>query len=456
MSLEAALESARSSRDRDLADLAAEVSIPSVSALPEHRADVERNGLWLVERLRGLGFEANLHRHPEGQPLVVAEWQGRPEAPWLTVYGHYDVQPADPVEEWLTPPFQPTLEAGYLVGRGAADSKVNHLAAIKAAEHWMAAGGPPVNLRFLIEGEEEGGGPTLPDYLRGQGAGRPADHVLVWDGGFGAGNVPAVVTGLRGMCYTELHLRGAAVDLHSGSFGGVAPNPLNTLGHIIHGLKSPEGRIQIPGFYDGIARPSAEEVEGWEEQNRPELLMSMMGTETLEGEPDQPPAIRRWARPTLDVHGIKGGFTGEGTKTVIPAQASAKISMRLIPGQDPEQVFERFRARVQELTTPGVKVEVRFLGGSQPVLAGTDHVGVRAYDLACRMTFGRGAIKVRTGGSIPVASVIQETMPEARMLIGGLAQPGAGAHSPNERVLVDNYHQGIEMLIRWYANLATA
>ena len=346
------------------------------------------------------------------------------------------------------------MRDGLVYARGAADNKGNHMAALEAAELALAAGGPPVNLRFLIEGEEEITGPSLPRYVRENAERLRTDHLLVWDGGFSPDGRPQVVTGLRGILYVELIARGPAVDLHSGGFGGVAPNPLNTLALVLAGLKDRGGRILIPGFYDGIVEPAPEETADWDRGDGfGERLRTLMGARALEGEEDYSPVERLWARPTLDVNGFVGGFTGEGKKTVIPAEGRAKVSMRLVPGQDPMRILEALREHVSRLTTPGVEVEVQLLGAAAPVLAGADHKAARALSDAYAASFGQPAARLRTGGSIPVAVDFQEAL-GAPMVISGLGQPGNRTHSPNECFSLDHYHRGIETLLRFFWALA--
>jgi acetylornithine deacetylase/succinyl-diaminopimelate desuccinylase-like protein len=454
--LERALAAARAGREAAEADLFEELRIPSVSTLPEHSQDLRRNCEWLAERFRALGFDVAISEGlPGGHPVLQADLVGPGEAPSLTIYGHYDVQPPDPVELWKSPPFEPTVHDGLVYARGSADNKGNHMAALKAAEYAVAAGGPPVNLRFLIEGEEEISGPSLPRYVR-ENAGRlGTDHVLVWDGGFSPDGRPELVTGLRGLLYVELIARGPGVDLHSGSFGGVAPNPLNTLALIIAGLKDREGRITIPGFYDGVQEPAREEMADWDRSPAfGQTLLGLMQARALEGEAGYLPVDRLWARPTLDVNGFIGGFTGEGKKTVIPAEGRAKVSMRLVPGQEPMRILETLREHVARLTTAGVEVDVELLGAAAPVLAGTDHKAALALSDAYAESFGRPAARLRAGGTIPVAVDFLEAL-GAPMVISGLPQPGAAAHSPNECFSLDHYHRGIEALLRFFWALAT-
>src|SRR5499427_911531 len=448
MSLERALDLARAGRGVAEADFFEELRIPSVSTLPSHRDDVRRNCEWLADRFRSLGLDASITDVVDGgHPVLRADWRGGAGAPTLTLYGHYDVQPPDPLDEWESPPFEPTVRDGLVYARGSADNKGNHMAALKAAEHALAAGGPPVNLRFLLEGEEEITGPSLPTYVRQHAADLATDYVLVWDGGFSPDGRPELVTGLRGILYVELEAAGPAIDLHSGGFGGNAPNPLNTLARILGELKGRDGRVTIPGFYDMVRPPATEEIADWDlTPAYGEKVPDLMGAAALEGEAGFSAAERNWARPTLDVNGFIGGFTGEGEKTVIAARGTAKVSMRLVPDQDPMRILDTLREYVDELTTPGVKVEVKLLGSAPPVLAGAAHLGAVALSAAYEAAFGQPAARLRTGGSIPVASDFQEAL-GAPMMISGLAQPGAGAHSPNEHFSLDHFHRGTEALI---------
>jgi acetylornithine deacetylase/succinyl-diaminopimelate desuccinylase-like protein len=457
MSLDRALELARAGRAAAEADFFEELSIPSVSTLPERRADVRRNCDWLAGRLRSLGFDVSVTDVVEGgHPVLQADWRGGNGARTLTVYGHYDVQPPDPLDEWKTPPFEPSVRGGMVYARGASDNKGNHMAALKAAEHALAAGGSPVNLRFLLEGEEEISGTSLPTYVRTNAARLATDYVLVWDGGFSADGRPQLVTGLRGILYVELEASGPAVDLHSGGYGGNAPNPLNTLARILGELKGRDGRVTIPGFYDGVVAPEAGEMADWDRSEAfDETVRRLVGASTLEGEAGYSAAERAWARPTLDVNGFVGGFTGEGKKTVIPARGSAKVSMRLVPGQDPMRILDALGEYVDELTTPGVAVEVRLLGAAPPVVTGTSHPGALALASAFEAAFGQPAVRLRTGGSIPVAVDFQEAL-GAPLMISGLAQPGAGAHGPNEHFSLSHYHRGTEVLLRLMWSLGSA
>src|SRR3977135_1196339 len=286
--LQDALDRAAAGRDADLRDLIEELRIPSITTLPERRADRVQNAKWRRERFEKLGMKPEIIDVMKGGlPVVVADWNGRPGQPHLTIYGHYDAQPPDPLDEWKSPPFEPEVRDGLLFARGAADNKGNHLATVKAVEHLFAAGGPPINIRFIFEGEEEITGESLPRYLRANGAKLKTDAVLVWDGGFDEDENPTLATALRGLLYLELHASGAAVDLHSGIFGGVAPNPINPLARIIGELKDRNGHITIPGFYDAVQPPSAAELADWKtrDKRRAEAILKFSGAKALEIQP---------------------------------------------------------------------------------------------------------------------------------------------------------------------------
>ena len=454
--LEAAVGLARDKRKQDLDDLIEELSIPSISTLPERREDCLRAARWLRDRFQKMGMQASIIDVREGGlPVVVADWQGAPGKPHLTIYGHYDVQPVDPIDEWTSPPFEPAIRNGELWARGAADNKGNHMATLKAVEHLFAAGGPPINLRFLIEGEEEITGPSLPQYLHAEGSKLKTDAVLIWDSGMDEAGHPTLATALRGILYTELRAKGPAVDLHSGTFGGVAPNPINTLARIVGELKDRHGHITIPRFYDAVRPPSAEELAAWKKQDAAyaETIKRVTGAKALEGEEGFLALERTGSRPTLDANGIVGGFTGKGAKTVIPAEASAKVSMRLVPDQDVESILASYRKHVHALATPGVEVSVEVLGSAPPVTCSVDHRAAQVLRAAYMEAFGKETALIRVGGSIPVAVDFQNSV-GAPLVISGIAQADSAIHSPNEHFVIDNYHRGIEAVIRFVCGLA--
>ena len=449
--LDAALARAREHRDADLQDLLEELRFPSIAALPDHHQDCVRNAEWLRDRFERMGMKARLAQpFPGAIPVVVAEWNGAPGKPHLTIYGHYDVQPADPLELWHSPPFEPEVRNGHVYARGAADSKGNHLASVKAAEHLVASGGLPVNVRFVIEGEEEVTGPALPAFVRDEASKLSTDAVLVWDGGFDEFGNPTLATGLRGMLYVELHAKGAAVDLHSGTYGGIAPNPINTLARILGELKDRDGRITIPGFYDDVRGPTQEELQTWrrDDERYAAEMKRMGGVRALEGEPGFLAYERTGTRPTLDVHGILGGFVGQGQKTVIPSDVFAKVSMRLVPDQDYQAIFDSLVPYVHSLSTPGVEVRVEMLSPAPPVTTDVDNPAARALRRAFQEAFGKETALVRVGGSIPAALDFQQAL-GAPIVISGIDEADTSIHSPNEHFSTEQYHRGIEALIRF-------
>ena len=453
--LNAAIALARSRQKDDLDDLIDELRIPSISTLPERRDDCLRNARWLQDRFNAIGMRTQLVEAIGGHlPVLVAEWAGGPGKPHLTIYGHYDVQPVDPIEEWKFPPFEPVIRDGEVWARGAADNKGNHMVTVKAVEHLFGSGGLPINLRFILEGEEEITGPALPHYLRLHGPRLKTDAVLIWDSGMDEDGNPTLAAALRGLISTELRAKGPAVDLHSGTFGGVAPNPINTLARIVGELKDRHGRITIPGFYDAVRPPGAEELAVWKGKDAQyqETVKRMSGAKMLEGEDEFLALERAGSRPTLDANGFIGGFTGNGTKTVIPAEASAKISMRLVPDQDPEAILAAYETYVRELSTPGVEISVAVFGTAPPVLCKVDNNAARMLRVAYKEAFGKETALIRVGGSIPVAVDFQEAV-GAPLVISGIAQADSAIHSPNEHFVIDNYHRGIEAVIRFICGL---
>ena len=443
-------------RDRFLEELKSFLAIPSVSTLPQHRPDIARASEFVAERLRAAGIE-NVERIPtDGHPLVYGEWMKAPGKPTVLCYGHYDVQPPDPLEEWVSPPFAPSIRNGNIYARGAADDKGQMYIHVKAAETLLAAQGRlPVNVKYLIEGEEEVGGKAVDRYVAEHPAKLQSDVALVSDTEMFAPGLPTLCVGLRGLVYTELVATGAAQDLHSGIFGGAAPNPLLGLARILSQLISPDYRVLIPGFYDDVDAPSPEEKASWARLpfDESEFLREKVGSPALVGEEGYGVLERLWARPTLEVHGIVGGFMGEGAKTVIPAKASAKVSMRLVPRQDPQKILAAFQKEVKRLTPHGLRVEVKTLSTAEPVLMSPSHPYIQAAAQALAETFGKPTVYVRGGGSIPIVARIQESLriPVALM---GFGLPDDRLHSPNEKFHLPNFFAGIRAVTRFWENLA--
>jgi acetylornithine deacetylase/succinyl-diaminopimelate desuccinylase-like protein len=448
-----------SRRETSLDELKALLSIPSVSTLPDHHPDCERAVEFLSGKLRGIGLE-NVRRiqvNGRGLPLVYADWLHAPGAPTVLFYGHYDVQPPDPLEEWKSPPFTPTVRDGNLYARGAADDKGQVFAQIEAVNACMRAEGRlPVNVRFLIEGEEEVGGESVDTYIRQHHAELACDCAVVSDTAMYAPELPSLDVGLRGMVYAEVEVQGAERDLHSGLYGGVAPNPLEALARIITGLKGADGKILIPGFYDRVAVPAAAELEAWSRLPFDEEAFrhSEVRAPALTGESGFSVFERTWARPTLEVHGIPGGFTGAGSKTVIPARAAAKISMRLVPDQRPDEIAARFTAAVECLTPAGCTSQVRILSVAPPVVVSPDKRYVRAAVGALRRVFGAEPVFIRSGGSIPVVALCAAEL-NVPVVMMGFGLPDDGLHSPNEKFALASFYGGIRAIANYLISVSS-
>jgi acetylornithine deacetylase/succinyl-diaminopimelate desuccinylase-like protein len=442
-------------RDRRMGSYEAFLRIPSVSALPEHAPDCRRAAEFLADELRTMGVEHVEVAETGGHPLVYADWLHAEGAPTVLVYGHYDVQPPDPIDEWEKAPFEPLVRDGRMLARGAADDKAQVHMHLRATEALLATRGRlPVNLRFLFEGEEESTSLNLDRWLRDNRQRLAADLAVISDTGFFEGNLPAITLGLRGIAYLQVDVLGTPVDLHSGVYGGAVQNPGNALAHIIAALKSPDGRILVPGFYDDVVSLSDDERRALaalpfdEEAFREEL-----GASALVGEPGYTVLERRGARPTLDVNGIWGGFQGEGAKTIIPASAHAKISSRLVVNQDPDRIHELLRAHILRAAPEGVRVEVSHLGGGLPSLTPMDHPATQAAVRALEATFGQRPLFIREGGSIPVCASFTSIL-DLPVVLLGFANPDCNAHAPNESMILANYETGIRTIARYWDELA--
>ncbi len=443
-----ALSYAQEHRGAFLDQLKAFVAIPSISTLPQHRDDIQRAATWLLEQLRGLGLTGELLPIEDGHPMVYAEWLRAPGKPTVLFYGHYDVQPVDPVHEWRHPPFEPTLEGEDLFARGASDDKGQVFAIIKALEALMRVDGRlPVNIKVLVEGEEEIGSPGISRWIERHGRKVACDFAWVSDGHMFTLGLPAVGIGLRGLLYTEVEVRGASHDLHSGRYGGAAPNPMNALAAIIAGLKDKRGRVTVPRFYAAVREPTAEEKASWERLPfREEEYLKELGVAMAPGEQGFGILERLWTRPTLDVHGIVGGWTGAGAKTVIPARAVAKVSMRLVPEQKVKTIFRAFEKKVRKLAPPGVEVEVRMLIGGDPVLVDPAASPVRIAAAVGQEIWGTAPVYVREGGSIPAVAKFDQVLKVPTVMFGfGLRDDNL--HAPNEKFHIPNFHKGIATVI---------
>jgi acetylornithine deacetylase/succinyl-diaminopimelate desuccinylase-like protein len=447
-----AVEYARQNYPRFLEELKALLRIPSISALPEYAGDCRFAAEVLAADLAKIGMENVNLIDTTGHPLVYADLLNSPGKPTALVYGHYDVQPPDPLDEWLSPPFEPTERNGNLYARGAVDDKGQVIVQIKALESLLAAtGGLPINVRILFEGEEEVGGHGIAGYVASYSADLKADFALISDTELFASGLPTLCVGLRGMVYTEIEVRGAKTDLHSGIYGGAAPNPFVALAQILAKLKDEHGRILIPGFYDDVIPPSAEELAAWKSLpfDEDQYRITEVGPRELVGEPGYSVLERTWARPTLDVHGIPGGFTGGGAKTVIPARVLAKVSMRLVPGMTPAKIFALYKECVEKAAPPGVDVEVRQIHSGDPCLIPVDNPYIQAATRALREVWGKDTVFVRSGGSIPIVGDFDRNLGLPSVMMG-FGLPDDNLHAPNEKFNLRNFALGIESLIRFF------
>jgi acetylornithine deacetylase/succinyl-diaminopimelate desuccinylase-like protein len=446
-----AIDFARQNHPRYLDDLKALLRIPSVSTLPEHKDDCRKAAESLLADLKRIGLEHARLIETEGHPLVYADWLHAAGKPTVLIYGHYDVQPPDPLDEWLTPPFEPTERNGNLYARGAVDDKGQVVAQVKAIESLMAANHAlPLNVRIIFEGEEEVGGEGIANYVASKPADLKADFALVCDSELFAPGLPTLCVGLRGMIYTEIEVRGAKTDLHSGMYGGAAPNPFFALAHIIAKLKDENGNILIPGFFDEVVAPSDEELAAWRRLpfDEEEYRKNEVGSRQLIGEPGYSVLERTWARPSLDVHGMPGGFIGAGAKTVIPAKAQAKISMRLVPNQTPAKTFAVYKSYVEKIVPPGVSVDVRLIHAGDACLIPVDNRYVQAATFALHEVWGKNTVFIRSGGSIPIVGDLERHFGMPSVLMG-FGLPDDNIHAPNEKFSLKNFELGIESLIRF-------
>ncbi len=431
--------------------------IPSISTLPAHQPDMQRAAAWLRDHCQHLGLVGAELLPTAGAPVVYAEWlDAGPQAPTLLVYGHYDVQPVDPVAEWRTPPFEPTLDGDKLYCRGASDDKGQVMAILSAVEAYMqSAGRLPLNLKILIEGEEEISSPSMAALLRQHQGRLTADAVLICDQAMLGPNLPLIEYGVRGNCYLEVEVAGPAGDLHSGTYGGAVDNPFNVLVRMLARMQDGESRrILIPGFYDAV-RPLA----GAERERLAQLPLSedtmrqLTGAPQTAGESGYNVAERISVRPTFEIHGIGGGFTGPGRKTVIPARASAKVSMRLVPDQNPEEIAALFETYIHAIAPPTVQVTVQRLGFSRAAVINFEGPAFVAADRAYEAAFGVRPLYARGGGSLPIVPEFQDVL-AAPVVMMGFGLPDDNIHAPNEWFLLSNFYRGIETIIHYLSLFA--
>ena len=450
--LETHLEATRDQRMATLLDF---LRIPSVSTLPEHAPDVQRAARWLADALEAAGVEHVDVAQTGGHPIVYGDWLHAADAPTILVYGHYDVQPVDPIDEWTSDPFEPVVDGDRLIGRGSADDKGQIHAHVMAVGALLATRGRlPINVRYVFEGEEESSSIHLDPWLEANRDRLGAVAAIISDTGFFEGNIPAITVSLRGLMYAQIDVVLAPVDLHSGSYGGAVHNPAIALAQIIAALKGPDGRIRIPGFYDDVEeltepeRAAIAALPFDEEQYR-----ETVGVPALVGESGYSTLERKSTRPTLDVNGIWGGFQGEGSKTIIPAQAHAKVSCRLVAAQDPDDIFRKLEAFVAEIAPPGVTVSVRSLGNGRPTRTPIDHPVTQAAARALERVFGQAPVFLREGGSIPVAASFKSIL-GLPVVLEGFTQPNDLAHAPNEWLDLGNYERAIRAIVATFDEIA--
>ncbi|HEY6305837.1 MAG TPA: dipeptidase [Candidatus Angelobacter sp.] len=451
-----AVSYAQQNRQRFLGELKDLLRIPSVSTAPEHKDDVRRAADFVANELRRIGMENVEIIATKGHPLIYADWLHAPGKPTVLCYAHYDVQPAEPLNEWISPPFEPTERNQNIYARGAVDDKGQLWMEIKAVEALMRGhnGKLPLNVKFIIEGEEEVGGESIAAYVRKEKAKLKADFALVCDTELFAPDLPTLCVGLRGLVYTEIQVQGAKTDLHSGIYGGAAPNPLFALVEIISKLKDAKGHILIPGFYKGVKTPTKDELKAWKRLpfNEEHYRKTEVGSKVLTGEPGYSVLYRTWARPTLEVHGMPGGFVASGAKTVIPARASAKVSMRLVPNQDPDDVLKRYTKFVKKLTPKGIELNIKVHSKGPACVVGTDNRYIKAATEAMHDVFKKETVFIRSGGSIPIVTDFQDVLKLPSVMMG-FGLPDDNLHAPNEKFHIPNFYRGIESIIRFFEKL---
>ncbi len=436
-------------RERMMEELKELLRIPSVSTTPANATDCRSAADWVAGHLRHLGCEKVELLGSDTHPTVVAEGPKVPGKPTVLAYGHYDVQPPDPLDEWDSGPFDPTIRDGSLYARGATDDKGQVFAIVKAFEAVSKGGKPPVNMRFIIEGEEETGSEVLTELLKERPELVRGDAAIVADTQYYAPGWPAIEVGLRGIVYGEITVRTATTDLHSGLYGGAAPNAHETLVHLLAKLKTEKGRIRIPGVYEAVKRPSKAQRDDWDKLpfDERKFMREEVGSKALTGLVQYSVFERLWALPTFEIHGIRGGFTGDGAKTVIPAEATAKFSLRLVPNQKQKTVEKQVVRAVKQLVPKWADVSVSFIHGADPVLVNADSKPFELIDQAFKEVEGRNVVLTRSGGSIPVVSELGKE--GAPVLLAGIGLPDDRLHAPNEKLGVEQFYNGVQVFGRF-------
>jgi acetylornithine deacetylase/succinyl-diaminopimelate desuccinylase-like protein len=444
-------------REQGLRELEDFLRIPSISSQPERAADVRRAADHLVEQYERIGLQNAGIIETAGHPVVYADWLKAPSKPTVLLYGHYDVQPADPLDLWTSPPFEPRRENGLLLGRGSSDDKGQIAIHWQAIQAWLRTTGElPVNLKVIAEGEEEIGSPNFEAFVQANRGRLKSDYCVVSDTHMVAKGFPAITYALRGLIYFELRVEAANVDMHSGNLGGMVPNPAQGLAEILVRLKDQAGHILVPGFYDGVRPLSDDERRQFArvpfEEN---ALKRTYGLEALHGEAGFTPTERNWARPTLDVNGIWGGYQGPGTKTIIPAWAAAKLSCRLVPDQDPKAVSQALRAYIDEVRPKTVRMSLTELSGhGDPWITPVDHPLIQAGQRALSQVYGKDPALIRGGGSIGAVEVMARLLDTPCLLVG-FVLPDSFAHAPNERLDLDSFYLGRKAALRLWQEIAS-
>lgn len=453
--LDAALASVTSQQSAALADLIEFSAIPSISTLSERNPDTRRAAQWVVAKLNSIGMEHAQLFETDRHPVVYADWLHAPGKPTILLYGHYDVQPADPLAEWNTDPFTPTQRGDNLYARGASDMKAQVLTLIRSVGALLAAGSLAVNLKFLIEGEEEIGSPSLSKFIPAHASRLQCDYMVSADSGILKPDIPSIVYGLRGLAYFELWVQGPQTDLHSGMFGGVVHNPANVLARLIAGMHDSDGHILLPGFYDDVVTldPAERAVLAATPYTDADVLAAAANPPQLYGERGFSSAERIGARPTLDVNGMLSGFTGEGSKTALPAKSMAKISTRLVPNQDPAKVATQMRAYLAQHAPPSVRWTLNLLSGAHPAVVDRNSPGMQAAVRAMHTVFGKAPVLVREGGSVPIVGLMRTHLNIDTVMLG-FALHDDGIHGPNEKQHIPTFWRGIETFVHFFSNAA--
>ena len=433
-----------SNREKYVEELKDFLRIPSISTLAENKADMLTAAEFVAGKLREAGLENVKIIETKGHPLVYADWLKAPGKPTVLVYGHYDVQPVDPINLWDSPPFEPTIRDGKIYARGATDDKGQMYMHIKSVEaYFKTVGKLPINLKFIIEGEEEIGSGNLDEFVNKNQEMLKCDSVLISDTSLYGPGVPTLTYGLRGLCYMEVAVTGPNRDLHSGTFGGGVDNPINVLAEMISKLKDNNGKIKIPGFYKDVVNLTKKERENFKTLPFSEKQYAKtLGVKELKGEKGYSTLERVWARPSLDCNGIFGGFTGEGAKTVLPSKATAKISMRLVPNQDPKKIAKLFKSYINKIAPKTVKVEASTLHGAYPIATSLDDKATLSAAAALAKVFGKKTVFMREGGSIPIVVTFAKKLKAAPVLLG-MGLNSENLHSPNEHFNLNHFHLGI-------------